>query len=313
VVVKSSELDLGLKPRETIRVTWWGNATVAIESGDRAIVIDPYIHIPDDHYQYALCTHEHYDHAYPETISRLTKGSRFKKLILPRSCLYPSTRFYSRQLAFLEPDEYVILYPKYYETDKWIGRVSSGRTTASVPTSLEVFPGPNELWLDGWHIIGLEMVGEDPEIPFPISGPMPQLGYFVEDQRSSICFYHFGDNHWSYPEMASIAGRVDVMLLPIGKMGLEEDAKALDLMKPKVVIPIHWRYSDEDYPIPKLYDKEEPPDQQIRGHHFPYPGDPPLPGQPRDPFEYLESLTKLAASRNIRVEQVRAGISYELR
>ena len=36
-------LDAGLAPGTDIRLTWWGNATVAIETGERAIVIDPYV------------------------------------------------------------------------------------------------------------------------------------------------------------------------------------------------------------------------------------------------------------------------------
>ena len=58
--------------------------------------------------------------------------------------------------------------------------------------------------------------------------------------------------------MAAAGGRLDIMLLPIGKMGVDEDARAMDLMKPKIVIPIHWRYEGEDYPIPALYKRHEP-------------------------------------------------------
>ena len=59
-------LDAGLDPGSDIRLTWWGNATVAIETGERAIVIDPYVHPQQGRFQYAFCSHEHYDHAYPK-------------------------------------------------------------------------------------------------------------------------------------------------------------------------------------------------------------------------------------------------------
>ena len=39
-------LDAGLAPGTDVRLTWWGNATVAIETGERAIVIDPYVSSP---------------------------------------------------------------------------------------------------------------------------------------------------------------------------------------------------------------------------------------------------------------------------
>jgi len=157
------------------------------------------------------------------------------------------------------------------------------------------------------------MTGEEPEVPFSLIGPMPQLGYFIEDLESEVSFCHLGDNNWAYPEMAAIGGTVDILFLSVGKMGLEEDAKALDYMRPKVVIPIHWRYPDNDYPVPHLYQRHEPPDQQIRGHHFPYPGDPPVPGQPHDPLEYIEELTELADERGIKVVQVKAGMRWQIR
>jgi hypothetical protein len=309
-----STLDLGLSPRTGLVLTWWGNATLAIMSGQRSIVIDPYYHPLEPSFEYIFSTHEHYDHAYPETIKRLITGKNFKKAILPRSCLYPSTRFFSRQLAFLEPEQYQIFYPKYFDHS-----VSRAQDTEYVGHSLELvkerdspFPGPDELWLDDWHVVGFEMVGEDAEVPFPIVGPMPQLGYFIEDLRSGVSFYHFGDNHWTYPEMGAIRGKVDIMFLPIGKMGLEEDAKALDYMEPKVVIPVHWRYPGDDYPIPHLYENYEPPDQQIRGYHLPHPGSPPYPGQPSSPFEYIAGLKEIVDDRSTELVQIQAGIPYEI-
>ena len=156
------------------------------------------------------------------------------------------------------------------------------------------------------------MVGEDPEVPFPLSGPMPQLGFFIEELQSGASFYHFGDNHWTYSEMAAAGGRLDIMLLPIGKMGVDEDARAMDLMKPKIVIPIHWRYEGEDYPIPALYKRHDPPDQQIRGYHLPYPGDPPYPGQPHSAYEYIEELEKRANDRGITLAQIKAGVPHRI-
>ena len=307
-------LDAGLAPGSDVRLTWWGNATVVIEASDRAIVIDPYLHPQQARYQYILCSHEHYDHAYPATVNRLTQGDVFKKIVIPRSCLYPSTRFFSRQLSSLEPHQYVVLYPKHYDRSasrpgdtKYVGH--SGTWTDGDES---IFPEPNEILMDDWHIEGFEMVGEDPEVPFPVSGHMPQLGFFIEELQSGASFYHFGDNHWTYSEMAAAGGRLDIMLLPIGKMGVDEDARAMDLMKPKIVIPIHWRYEGEDYPIPDLYQRHEPPDQQIRGHYLPQPGEPPIPGQPNSPYEYLEELGTRARERGIALAQIKAGIPHRI-
>ena len=129
-------LDIGLANGSDVRLTWWGNATVVIENGDRAIVIDPYVHPQRGRFQYAFCSHEHYDHAYPETVKWLVDSEGFKKIVIPRSCLYPSTRFFSRQLSFLEPEQYILLYPKHYDR-------SATRTADSK------YVGHSDAWTDG--------------------------------------------------------------------------------------------------------------------------------------------------------------------
>lgn len=308
-------LDLNLSPETNINITWMGNATVGIKSGSRGIVIDPYVHPKTEGYQYVFCTHEHYDHAYPETVKYLVETNSFKKLIIPRSCLYPSTRFFSRQLAFLEPEQYEILTPKYYDREST--RVGSteyvGHSRSWSDLDGSIFSGPNNFCEDDWDVDAFEMVGEDPEVPFPVEGLMPQLAYFVRDLSSGITFYHFGDNHWTYSDMEKIKGKLDIMLLPIGKMGLEEDEKAIKYMSPKIIIPIHWRDSVEDYPIPKNYETYEPPDQAIRGYHLPHPGDPPYPGQAESPYAYIKELDPIAKRNGSRLVQIRAGETYDIR
>ena len=54
--------------------------------------------------------------------------------------------------------------------------------------------------------------------------------------------YHAGDTALT-TDMKLLEGRVDVMLVPIGDnytMGIEDAARAVAFVKPKVVIPMHW-------------------------------------------------------------------------
>jgi L-ascorbate metabolism protein UlaG (beta-lactamase superfamily) len=54
--------------------------------------------------------------------------------------------------------------------------------------------------------------------------------------------YHCGDTALTM-DMQLLAGRVDVMLVPIGDnytMGIEDAARAVELVKPKVAIPMHY-------------------------------------------------------------------------
>ncbi len=58
--------------------------------------------------------------------------------------------------------------------------------------------------------------------------------------------YHAGDTALTL-EMQLLAGQVDVMLAPIGDnftMGVADAARAVEFVKPKVVIPMHWNTFD---------------------------------------------------------------------
>ncbi len=65
-------------------------------------------------------------------------------------------------------------------------------------------------------------------------------GYLVTLGGRTV--YHAGDTALT-TDMQLLAGRVDVMLLPIGDtftMGIEDAARAVAFVKPKVAIPMHW-------------------------------------------------------------------------
>jgi L-ascorbate metabolism protein UlaG (beta-lactamase superfamily) len=58
--------------------------------------------------------------------------------------------------------------------------------------------------------------------------------------------YHCGDTALTL-EMQLLAGRVDVMLVPIGDnytMGIDDAVRAVDLVKPATVIPMHYNTWD---------------------------------------------------------------------
>ena len=58
--------------------------------------------------------------------------------------------------------------------------------------------------------------------------------------------YHTGDTGLTL-EMQLLAGRIDVMLCPIGDnytMGIEDAVRAVEFVKPKIVIPMHYNTWD---------------------------------------------------------------------
>jgi L-ascorbate metabolism protein UlaG (beta-lactamase superfamily) len=65
-------------------------------------------------------------------------------------------------------------------------------------------------------------------------------GYVVTTDGRTI--YHAGDTALTL-EMQLLQGRVDIMLAPIGDnftMGIEDAARAVEFVKPKTVIPMHF-------------------------------------------------------------------------
>ena len=94
--------------------------------------------------------------------------------------------------------------------------------------------------------LGIEAVhAEHDGRRYPLSRPLPALGYLLDGPPR---IYFAGDTDL-YPEMESLAGRVDVALLPIsgwgprvpeGHLDPAGAARAVALIRPSVVVPIHW-------------------------------------------------------------------------
>lgn len=70
--------------------------------------------------------------------------------------------------------------------------------------------------------------------------------------------YHCGDTALTM-EMQLLEGRVDLMLVPIGDnytMGIEDAVRAVEFVKPKVVIPMHYNTWDVIRADPKVFQRD---------------------------------------------------------
>ena len=70
--------------------------------------------------------------------------------------------------------------------------------------------------------------------------------------------YHAGDTGLTV-EMQLLEGRVDLMLVPIGDnytMGVEDAVRAVDFVKPKIVIPMHYNTWDVIRADPRAFQRE---------------------------------------------------------
>ena len=70
---------------------------------------------------------------------------------------------------------------------------------------------------------------------------MQYVGYVIT--INDIAIYHSGDTRL-IPEIEALTGRIDVACIPIGgqcsSMGEEEGARAIEILQPRYVIPIHY-------------------------------------------------------------------------
>lgn len=69
-------------------------------------------------------------------------------------------------------------------------------------------------------------------------------GYLLDVDGTAV--YHCGDTALTL-EMQLLAGQVDVMLAPIGDnftMGIEDAARAVEFVRPRTVIPMHYNTFD---------------------------------------------------------------------
>lgn len=113
---------------------------------------------------------------------------------------------------------------------------------AGVREAIEVEPG-DRVELAGTYVEAVEAHHDGRRYPF--GRPRPALGYLLEGPPS---LFFAGDTDL-FPEMAALAGRVEVAALPVwgwgpalpaGHLDPVRAARAVALIEPRIAIPIHW-------------------------------------------------------------------------
>jgi L-ascorbate metabolism protein UlaG (beta-lactamase superfamily) len=197
----------------TDRVTWLGHATVLIELGGAVVITDPVLRARVAHLRRrgpaprapprvdaVLVSHLHRDHLDLRSVALVDDAA---PIVVPRGG--------ARALRRARRD---------------VRELSAGQV----------------LDLAGVRIRAVPAVHDGRRSPF--SRPVEALGYVVESGRR---VYFAGDTA-RFDEMAELTD-LDAALLPIagwgprlgpGHMDAEEAAAAVALMRPRLVVPIHW-------------------------------------------------------------------------
>jgi len=186
-----------------VELNWLGNSGFIIKNS-RIIYIDPYnIKEGSEKADLILITHSHYDHCSFADLNKIVQEGT--KIVLPADCQSKITRF-------------------------------------KVPIKIEIVEPEQELDLGDVKISTLPAYNVDK--PFH---PKDEswVGYLVK--MDDVLIYHAGDTD-KIDEMQKLTGHKQkgkdfVALLPIGgrfTMSVEEAVEAAKLIKPSLVIPMHY-------------------------------------------------------------------------
>ena len=186
-----------------VEIKWLGHSGFLIKNS-KIIYIDPYnIKKENEKADLILITHSHYDHCSIADLDKIVKeGTR---IILPADCQSKITRF-------------------------------------KVPIKIEVIEPGQDLDLGSIKISTLPAYNIDKSFH-----PKDEawVGYLVK--MDDVVVYHAGDTDF-IPEMQKLTGHKQpnkkfVALLPVGgrfTMSAEEAFEAVKLIKPSIVIPMHY-------------------------------------------------------------------------
>ncbi len=188
---------------EGATITALGHAGFVIEFAEKKlrIAFDPYDIKEEQPVDYIFVSHQHFDHCDPVSIRKLLKNST--RIIAPSCCERELSEF-GQQLELLKDKEKHKLKQCIY----W----------ALPAYNVNKFRTPNEVF----H-------------PKDMGG----VGFVVE--VDGFRMYHAGDTD-RIPEMDGLK-KLDLAFLPISGtfvMTLEEAIEAAQILKPKMVIPMHF-------------------------------------------------------------------------
>jgi L-ascorbate metabolism protein UlaG (beta-lactamase superfamily) len=184
-----------------IKIRWYGHDTFTLEK-EITICIDPYKLSKTIQADLVLISHNHFDHLSLEDLKKIS--SRNTIIIAANECMSQISNISSKEKIGIAPGE-----------EKTINNIK-----------VKAIPAYN-----------IDKINPDTKKPFHPKEDK-KVGFIITMQGISI--YHTGDSDL-IPEMTDL--KPDVLLIPVSGtyvMTAKEAANAIEKIKPKIAIPMHY-------------------------------------------------------------------------
>ena len=184
-----------------LKIRWYGHDTFSIES-DVRIFFDPYKLSKQSEADLILISHDHFDHLSLEDLQKISTTKT--TIVAAKECVNKITGIAFKEKMGIAPGE-----------EKTVNGIRIRAISA----------------------YNIDKINHDTKKPFH-----PQednkIGFLVN--INGIVIYHTGDSDL-IPEMSNL--RPDILLIPVSGtyvMTNKEAAKATEIIKPKIAIPMHY-------------------------------------------------------------------------